>query len=374
VKPDKMNNEPEKKRNPELEEIQPNRIAAHDINNLFSSIFSNLELLKRCVSSNKEAMGYIENIEHCSRRATDITADVLSTDPSLKSRDRKINTRLLINEVVSSVIHTVSPEIKLKTELPVALADLRGNSTELYQVISNILINAIESIQGQGEVRIKAENHFDSERLNDTDGNSIPAVSIVVQDDGEGIDPENFERIFEPYFSTKNKNRMSGIGLYTVKSIVQAHGGKLEFESFIGEGTRFEILLPAWFEKRRKRTGDKVNVLIADDESLLVSILEDLLTGSGYSVTTVNSAEAAIDILHLDNTFDILIIDFRMEKMTGLDAIKIIRNFNEEIKIILSTGSVGVKSIILNEEIRVDATLQKPYELETLIALIETLA
>lgn len=369
-----MNNEPEKKRNPELEEIQPNRIAAHDINNLFSSIFSNLELLKRCVSSNKEAMGYIENIEHCSRRATDITADVLSTDPSSKSRDRKINTRLLINEVVSSVIHTVSPEIKLKTELPVALADLRGNSTELYQVISNILINAIESIHGQGEVRIKAQNLFDSERLNDADGNSIPAVSIVVQDDGEGIDPENYERIFEPYFSTKNKNRMSGIGLYTVKSIVQVHGGKLEFESIAGEGTRFEILLPAWFEKQRKRTGDKVNVLIADDESLLVSILEDLLTGSGYSVTTVSSAEAAIDILHVNNSFDILIIDFRMEKMTGLEAIKIIRNFNEEIKIILSTGSVGVKSIILNEEIRVDATLQKPYELETLISLIETLA
>lgn len=369
---DKMNNEPEIEQEAISTEIQSNRIAAHDINNLFSSIFANLELLKRCNSSNKEALGYIENIEHCSRRATDITADVLSTNPKEKLRDRKINARMLLNEVVSSVIHSIPSEIKIKTEIPTALADLKGNSTELYQAISNIVINAAEAITDAGEIKISAQNRATQTTIHEPDKSGM-TVSIIIEDNGGGIKPENLEKIFEPYFSTKQKNRMSGIGLFSVKNIITAHGGELLVESSYGEGTKFEIILPTWYNKRSERKGEKIRILIADDETLLVSVLEDLLTGSGYDVTTVNSAEAAIDKLRVDGAIDLLLIDFRMEKMNGLQAIKLIREFNDELKIVLSTGTVGIKSIVINEEFRVDATLQKPYELETLISLIETL-
>ncbi|MBK8661898.1 MAG: response regulator [Ignavibacteriales bacterium] len=104
-----------------------------------------------------------------------------------------------------------------------------------------------------------------------------------------------------------------------------------------------------------------------------MSILEDLLTAAGHQITTVPSAEAAINKLRNQEGFDMLIIDLRMNGIDGLSGIREIRKFNQDIKIILSTGTVGIKNMLFPEDVRVDATLQKPYELETLLVLIDSM-
>lgn len=353
--------------------INGNKIAAHDINNLFSSIFASIELLKKELIGKPDALYLLENIEHCSHRATEITAEVLSDGTSEIIRDSRINTRLLINEVVSTMIQSLPAQIKLITEIDSIVSDLRGNSTELYQVLVNLLMNSIEAIINKGEIRIIVKDVLPMGNIDSNTGDSHPKVNISVLDDGIGIHPEDKPKIFNPYFSTKNKGRTSGIGLFSVKKIIDSHGGTIEVQSQPGYGSRFDLILPAFCARRKTRKGDQINILIADDEALLVSILEDLLTSAGHKISTVPSAEAAINKLRSQDGFDILIIDLRMNGIDGLSGIREIRKFNQDIKIILSTGTVGIKNMLFPEDIRVDATLQKPYELETLLALINSM-
>ena len=143
-------------------------------------------------------------------------------------------------------------------------------------------------------------------------------------------------------------------------------------ESTPGEGTLFSLELPAYVHVRKTMIRDKFNILIADDEELLVSILEDLLTGIGYSVSSVSSAEDAIEKLRADGSYDVLITDLRMGGIDGLAAVKEIRKFDQDIKVILSTGTMGLSNLDFND-VRVDAILQKPYELESLLALLDSL-
>ncbi|GAB1442823.1 hypothetical protein MASR2M39_16590 [Ignavibacteriales bacterium] len=357
----------------EVDVINSNKIAAHDINNLFNSIFTSIAMLKKELAGKPDALYFLENIEHCSTRATEITAKVLSDGKSETNREGRISTRLLINEVVSSLIQSTPNHIKIVTEIDTIVSDLRGNSTELYQVLVNLLINAIEAIADKGEIRIIVRDIRSSEIKDNETVDTHPKVNIAILDDGIGIKPEDKEKLFIPYFTTKNKGRKSGIGLYSVKKIIDSHGGSIRVESEPGYGSRFDLILPAFCARRMTRKGDKINILIADDEELLVAILEDLLTSAGHKITTVPSAEAAINKLRNQEGFDLLIIDLRMHGIDGLSGIREIRKFNQDIKIILSTGTVGIKKMQFPDDVRVDATLQKPYELETLLALIESM-
>ncbi len=347
-------------------------MAVHDINNLFTGIFSNILLLHKYVENNKEAIQYLENIEHCSRRATEIASEMLAPPGTERRRDTRINTRLLINEAVSSVIHNFSKEIHLATEISTSIADLKGNSTEIYSVILNILINAFEAIPQKGMITISAVNIFPPVMLGKENEEEQPKVLINIKDNGTGMPPNVVDKIFQPYYSTKNKGRVSGIGLFTVKKMIEANGGRIFVESTPGEGSKFSIEFPAYVHTRREKTRENVNILIADDEVLLVSILEDLLTGMGYHVSCVNSAEGAIEKLRTDSTFDVLLTDLRMGGIDGLAAVKEIRKFDQDVKVILSTGTMGLSSLEFTD-VRVDAVLQKPYELESLIALLNSL-
>ncbi len=347
-------------------------MAAHDINNLFSGIFSNILLLRKFVGSNREATQYLDNIEHSSRRATEITSELLAPPGIEIKRDGRINTRLLINEAISSVIHNYPKEIRISTGISTTIADLKGNSTELYQVILNILINAFEAITDRGEIKVTAVNIFPPVMLGKDSPEELPKVLINISDTGCGMEPEVIGRIFQPYFSTKKKGRVSGLGLYSVKKMVEANNGKILVESKPGEGTLFSLELPAYVHVRKERSRENFNILIADDEELLVSILEDLLTGMGYIVSSVNSAEDAIEKLRADGSYDVLITDLRMGGIDGLAAVKEIRKFDQDIKVILSTGTVGLGTLAF-DDVRVDAVLQKPYELESLLALLDSL-
>ncbi|KAA0260688.1 MAG: response regulator [Chlorobiota bacterium] len=354
------------------EERDRQMMAAHDINNLFSGIFSNIRLLRKFVDGNREAVQYLDNIEHSSRRATEIAGELLAPPGTEKKRDGRINTRLLINEAVSSVIHTFPKEIRITTEISTSIADLKGNSTEIYQVILNILINAFESITNSGEIKVSAVNIFPPVMLGQDGQEEQPKVMINIRDTGCGMGQDVLSKIFRPYFSTKKKGRVSGLGLYAVKKMVEANNGRIVLESTPGEGTLFSLELPAYVHVRKTMIRDKFNILIADDEELLVSILEDLLTGIGYSVSSVSSAEDAIEKLRADGSYDVLITDLRMGGIDGLAAVKEIRKFDQDIKVILSTGTMGLSNLDFND-VRVDAILQKPYELESLLALLDSL-
>jgi signal transduction histidine kinase len=349
---------------------------AHDFNNLLSSIFGSLELLKKKVPESESVTRLLDNIENCSIRARELTKGLLSYGKPTPKRKEPVKLNELLSELVKVVRETFPKKIVLKTEIDNKLKETLGNSTEIYQVLLNLCVNAKEAIEGNGEISITAENIVIDDK-NSSDYPSLETgdyIKISVKDNGGGIDEENLNRIFDPYFSTKQKEGGSGLGLYVVYGIIKAHNGNIEVSSKINVGTKFDIYLPAYEENKNRIVSSKEKIiLLADDEEMLRDLLSDLLESKGYSVIRVSSSLETLRILTEEIKVDLVIIDYNMPQMNGIECAQKIREFKFNMPIILSTGSLNVEENFDPDKTGINRLLSKPYEFKTMLATIEEL-
>jgi signal transduction histidine kinase/CheY-like chemotaxis protein len=349
---------------------------AHDFNNLLSSIFGSLELLKKKVPESEGVTRLLDNIENCSIRARELTKGLLSYGKPTPKRKESVKLNELLSELVKVVRQTFPKKIALKTEIDDDLKETLGNSTEIYQVLLNLCVNAKEAIKGNGEILITAKNIA----IDDNNSIDYPTletgdyIRISVKDNGGGIDEENLNRIFDPYFSTKQKDGGSGLGLYVVYGIIKAHNGNIEVSSKINIGTEFDIYLPAYEENKIETAASKEKIiLLADDEEMLRDLLSDLLESKGYSVIRVSSSLETLRILTEEIKVDLVIIDYNMPQMNGIECAQKIREFKFDMPIILSTGSLTIEETFDPEKTGINRLLSKPYEFKTMLATIEEL-
>lgn len=350
---------------------------AHDFNNLLSSIFGSLNLLKRRVPQNENVLRLLDNIENCSIRARDLTKGLLSFGKPTPKRKELIKPNFLLSEISKVIIQTFPKKIALKQEIQENLYDILGNGTEIYQVLLNLCVNAKEAIEGkEGIISLNASNiTIDNNNLINypllKKGNY---VCFSVKDTGSGIDEENLQKIFDPYFSTKVKETGSGLGLYVTYGIIKAHNGHVEVTSKINEGTQFEVYIPSYEPTKvsHQSISDKI-VLLADDEIMLRDLLAELLESNGYNVIKVISGTEALKVLTEEIKVDIIILDYNMPEMNGLDCATEIRKFNKEIPIILSSGSFSINGSIDLKEKGIDSFVNKPYEFDTMLSTIQEL-
>jgi signal transduction histidine kinase/CheY-like chemotaxis protein len=349
---------------------------AHDFNNLLSSIFGSLELLKKKIPESETVTRLLDNIENCSIRARELTKGLLSYGKPTAKRKEPIKINELLSELVKVITQTFPKKITLKTSIEDNLKNSLGNSTEIYQVLLNLCVNAKEAIQGNGSITISANNFV----IDDKNNNEYPTIEpgdyirISVKDDGSGIDEENINRIFDPYFSTKEKTGGSGLGLYVVYGIIKAHNGNIEVSSKINVGTEFDIYLPVYEESKGKKLASKEKIiLLADDEEMLRDLLSDLLESKGYSVIRVGSSLETLRVLTEEIKVDLVIIDYNMPQMNGIECVQKIREYKFDMPIILSTGSLTVEENFDPEKTGINRLLSKPYEFKTMLATIEEL-
>ena len=350
---------------------------AHDFNNLLSSIFGSLNLLKKRVPQNENILKLIDNIENCSIRARDLTKGLLSYGKPTPKRKELIKPNFLLTEISKVVTQTFPKNISLNKEIDSNLYDILGNGTEIYQVLLNLCVNAKEAMEGKkGALTLKAKNMtVDNNNIIDypllDKGNY---VSFTVKDSGSGIDEENLQKIFDPYFSTKEKETGSGLGLYVAYGIIKAHNGHIEVTSKIDDGTRFDVYLPSYepTKVRKATTADKI-ILLADDEIMLRDLLAELLESSGYNVIKVISGTEVLRVLTEEIKVDLIILDYNMPQMNGLDCATEIRKFNKDIPIILSSGSFGFNGNVDIKGSKINNFVTKPYELDTMLATIQEL-
>jgi len=198
-------------------------------------------------------------------------------------------------------------------------------------------------------------------------------VKFFVSDSGSGIDEENISKIFDPYFSTKQKDTGSGLGLYVTYGIIKAHKGHVDVTSQKGLGTRFDVYLPVFElqESVKQKASDKI-IMLADDEEMLTELLAEMLESSGYYVIRVKSGEEVITVLTEELKVDLLIIDYNMPKMNGLECIAKIRALNFNLPVILSSGSLRFDDDDL-KRYKVSSKLMKPYEFDTMLETIKRL-
>ncbi len=346
---------------------------AHDLSNVLSNIFGSLDLLKKKYSFEPNVEKLIANIESSSIRARELTRGFLSYGKPTAKQKETIVIKVFFEELEKAIAQTFPDEISFNVNVEEYIYKIKGNSTQLYQVILNMCINAKEAIRGKGSVTLNASN-FAIDKSNHhkfpflQEGNY---VCISIEDTGSGISKENLDQIFDPYFSTKKKETVSGIGLYVSYGIIKAHKGHIEVSSTKGIGTKFDIFLPAAKDKRKEtRDLSEKIILLADDEETLRDLLAELLEASNYSVIKVSGGDEVLKVLTEEIKADLLIIDHHMPGMSGLDCIREIKKLNYDFPIILSTGSLSSTANVNLKEENISAVIYKPYDFDELLKKI----
>ena len=345
---------------------------AHDFNNLLSSIFGSIHLLRNRVPESENVLRLIDNIENCSVRARDLTKGLLSFGKPTAKRKEIVMPNFILSEIAKVVSQTFPSNISLEEKIDEKLHNILGNGTEIYQILLNLCVNAKESIERKGKIILGASNL----KVDDSNIISYPLldrgkyVNFFVSDSGSGIDEENISKIFDPYFSTKQKDTGSGLGLYVTYGIIKAHKGHVDVTSQKGLGTRFDVYLPVFEpqESVKPKESDKI-IMLADDEEMLTELLAEMLESSGYYVIKVKSGEEVITVLTEELKVDLLIIDYNMPGMNGLECVAKIRALNFNLPVILSSGSLRFDDDDL-KRYNVSSKLMKPYEFETMLETI----
>jgi signal transduction histidine kinase len=348
---------------------------AHDFNNLLSSIFGSINLLRNRVPESENVKRLIDNIESCSIRARDLTKGLLSYGKPTAKRKEIVMPNFILGELSKVILQTLPRTISIEENIENNLHNILGNKTEIYQVLLNLCVNAKEAIDGKGKIYIQANNIL----VDDTNISKYALldrgkyVLVSVRDTGAGIDEENIARIFDPYFSTKQKETGSGLGLYVTYGIVKAHNGHIDVTSKKEMGTTFDVYLPA-FEPHKLDAGEKSNkiIMLADDEEMLSELLAEMLESSGYYVIKVKSGEEVIKVLTEELKVDLLIIDYHMPSMNGLDCIAELRKLKFNLPVVLSSGSLQFDEEML-KKYKVSSKLSKPYEFDTMLETIKRL-
>ncbi|MDO8550652.1 MAG: response regulator [Ignavibacteria bacterium] len=351
---------------------------AHDFNNLLSSIFGSLNLLKKRVPQSENVTRLIDNIENCSVRARDLTKGLLTFGKPTPKRKELIKPNLLLSEMIKVITQTFPKKVALNYDIKENLYDVLGNPTEVYQVLLNLSVNAKEAIDDTGGIlTLKARNITVSNKniINYPLLNKGNYACFTVRDNGAGISEDNIQKIFDPYFSTKEKETGSGLGLYVTYGIIKAHNGHIDVTSKLNEGTQFDVYLPSYEPTKVDNVSpsDKL-ILLADDEIMLRDLLAELLESNGYTVIRVISGTEALKVLTEEIKVDLIILDYNMPEMNGLDCVTEIRKFNKEVPIILSSGSLDLNGHDINmKKAGINSFVNKPYEFDTMLAKIQEL-
>jgi len=267
---------------------------------------------------------------------------------------------------------------------------VKGDVTQLHQVLLNLCINARDAMPSGGILRLSGENRFvDPTYASMTPQAKVgPYVVLKVEDSGKGIPPELLDRIFDPFFTTKPEGQGTGLGLATVSGIVKSHGGFLEVTSKEGQGTVFTVFLPASPEQSltsqardgyRAVRGQGEGVLVVEDEQNILDITCRVLAAHGYCpVAARDGAEALALLMQQNGRVKLVLTDVCMPIMDGLALLKVLRRMDPKPAVIVMTGQVtdalSDKAPAQLRERGIEAILAKPFTTEQLLTVLaETL-
>lgn len=318
---------------------------AHDFNNLLTVIMGYITLAKISVHDPKVATDLLTKSEKASWQAKSLTKQLLTFARGGAPIKKTIS---IVDLIKDSIDFTLSgSKIKREISVPECLWPVDVDEGQLSQVINNLVINALQSMPQGGTLRVSAKNLVMDESL------GLPLevgeyVKISVQDEGVGIPDAHFEKIFDPYFTTKPTG--SGLGLATAYSIIKNHEGLITVDSTEGQGTSFDIYLPmsrhlphdAVNHPSRPATGQG-KILVMDDEKNIQEVVGQMLNMIGYEATVANNSQEAVRLyqkaLQNGQKYDAVIMDLTVPGgMGGQDAIQKLLAIDPEIKAIVSSG------------------------------------
>jgi PAS domain S-box-containing protein len=354
---------------------------AHDINNVLTPIMLSQELLQERLTD-EESQRLLNTIERSTQRGANLMKQVQSFAKGAKGERSVLQMANIVSEIREIAEETFPKTIEIRTDIPKDLWTISGDVTQLHQVIMNLCVNARDAMSNGGILSISAENLLideDYARIN-TEAKIGPYIVITVSDTGTGIPPEVMDRIFEPFYTTKEHGKGTGLGLTIALGIVKSHGGFITIYSEIGKGTAFKVYLPAITttetlkaqeHQQELPAGHGESILVVDDEDQIREITKKILEKHGYKVITANDGKEAI-VLYSQHKEEIklVLMDMMMPVMDGTSCIRELRKANPEIKIIAVSGLTEKDKLAKVDDFHAQAFLSKPYAAEKLLNAI----
>jgi len=366
---------------------------AHDLNNVLAPILMSSEILRQKFFD-EQSHRLLAIIESSAKRGADMVKQVLTFSRGVEGERVLLQTRHLIKEVVKIMGETFPKTIQVRARLAEDLWPIMGDTTQLHQVLVNLVVNARDAMPKGGSLTLSAENAvLDATAIppekgqlgpgTDSGVKPGPYVLLKVTDTGTGIPPETLDKIFEPFFTTKEMGKGTGLGLATVLGIVKSHSGFLQVQTEVNKGTTFLIYLPALVtaaeqageaELKKVPPGHGELILVVDDEMSMLTMVKETLEHFGYRVVTAkDGTEAVAAFTSQRNEIKGVVTDMLMPYMDGPATIRVLRKLDPNTRILACSG-------LMDAERARDATgldnlafLMKPFTSEKLLTSVHNL-
>ena len=362
---------------------------AHDFNNILAAIIGNVAAARQDSAIGLSSDASLAQIERAAVRARSLVQQILTFS---RMQAQELHTQALqpvIDETLELLRTTMPAQVELRVNLPAEPVHVRADATQIQQIVMNLCTNAWHALpggRGRIEVGLAAEHAIAVAQADAAatwplalrDG---PRAHLWIADNGSGMDEATRARVFEPFFTTKQVGHGTGLGLAVVHGIVSAHGGAIHVDSAPGVGSRFDLWFPlqdapedaveSQHGALEAPPGTGQHVLCVDDDPAMVLMVDGLLRRHGYKVTTYEQPAAALARVRADpRAFDILVTDFNMPEMNGMELATAVTRAAPGLPIIITSGFISDDMRQRAAELNVGALLQKEYTLERLAGLV----
>jgi len=362
---------------------------AHDFNNMLASILGYTDLLKLNLSSSADPniTRYIEQITSSGKRAANLISQMLEFSRGGKAEMVQLDIIPLVKDVIQLLSSTIPSSISIQLQCGDNLPMIDINATQLNQLLMNICINARDAFEGrQGIISINIKYVCQADEICSSCHNHFAGdfIEVCIEDNAGGIAADIQSSIFNPFFTTKDVGKGTGMGLAMVHGIMHGHGGHVCLEVEEHRGSRFRLMFPAAAQHMQteilSKDTDKVSlkrsirVLVVDDEPALVTLLNEQLRLEGCQVTTCTGAIEAAQLIedHLDQ-FDIMISDQTMPEISGVELARRALEINSQFPVIICTGYSAQVNQQSAAEAGIKRLLKKPVSKADLMTAINEL-
>lgn len=359
---------------------------AHDLNNMLAPILLAAPMLREHVSD-PAALSLLGTLEKSAERGANLVRQIVTFAHGTTGEHRSMQVKHLLRDISSVIAGTFPKSIRLEDRIPTELCAIKGNPTQIHQVLLNLCVNARDAMPNGGTLRLRAENRVLSIPAAAAIEGGRPGVFLVlhIEDTGTGIPPEVLAQMWDPFFTTKEPGKGTGLGLATVRGIVENHNGFIDVTTAVGLGSAFRIFLPAAESAETDRLvpvarplppGKGELILVVDDERQIREMLMTTLMRNGYRVITAADGAAAA-VLFAQRAADIrlVITDLHMPHLDGAMLGRALRRLNPASKLLVMSGlssSLGDRPAYKPEEFA-DSFLHKPFKPEVLLAKVHDL-
>ncbi len=344
---------------------------AHDFNNVLFAITGYTELALSSAPTGSKLNGQLQQVLGAAGRAAELVKHILTFSREREQEKKPLIIGPIVKESLNFLRASITQNIEIRRNIRADLHAVNGDPTQIHQIIMNLVTNAYHAMKNTGGTLGVSLDEVDlSPDFVKARPGMLPGTyqRLRVSDTGHGMSPETLKRIFDPYFTTKEVGQGTGLGLSVVDSIVRDHGGAITVQSVPDAGTTFEVYFPIIVDKKQSSDETepvaplgKGRILFVDDETMVTEATRSNLENLGYTVLTENDPVRALARFEAEPySFDLVITDMSMPKMTGLQLSIKISQIRKDIPIILMTGFSGLLENINLSEYGIREMVQKP--------------